>query len=415
MVSVVMLGARMHFAVPQILADAGLLQTLYTDVYLGNKVWLERLISMLPDRARSGVVQQLAGRSAHHIPSDRIVSFDLLGLWYYYKRRGIQAPSESATLFAKMNRIFGDRVCRRGFAGSDIVWGFNGASFEIFQYARRHGIKCILEQAIAPRSIELKLLSEEAMNWPGWQTNDDGFPLSDGDPLSQREEAEWELADTIVCGSDFVADGLRKRNVPSEKLRVVPYGVNTSYFRETLSQSPEGTLNVLFVGEIGLRKGIPYLLEALRTLNRPQSIRAKLVGPISLSLERLRKYGEWCEVLGPVPRLRMSELYRWADVLVLPSLCEGSATATYEAMACGLPIITTPNSGSLVRDGVEGFVVPIRDPLVLQEKIALLADNESLRRSMAKAARERAREGSWEAYSKRLLETLAVGSCQSIQ
>jgi len=405
----------MHFAVPQILANAGLLQTLYTDVYLGNKVWLERLISILPDCARSGVVQQLVGRSADHIPSDRIVSFDLLGLWYYYQRRGIQAPSESATLFAKMNRIFGDRVCRRGFEGSDIVWGFNGASLEIFQHARRQGIKCILEQAIAPRSIELKFLSEEAMNWSGWQRSDEVSSFSASDPLSQREEAEWDLADTIVCGSDFVADGLRKRNVPAEKLRVVPYGVNTSYFRAASSQSSEGTLNVLFVGEIGLRKGIPYLLEALRALNRPQSIRAKLVGSMNLSLERLREYGEWCAALAPVPRLKMGELYRWADVLVLPSLCEGSATATYEAMACGLPIITTPNSGSLVRDGVEGFVVPIRDSLALQEKIALLADNESLRRSMARAARERAREGSWEAYSKRLLATLSVGSCQSIQ
>jgi glycosyltransferase involved in cell wall biosynthesis len=415
MVSVVMLGARMHFAVPQILANAGLLQTLYTDGYLGNKAWLKRLLGLLPDAARSGLVQQLSGRSADQIPSDRIVSFDLLGLWYYYKRRRIQAGLESATLFARMNRIFGNRVCRRGFDGSNVVWGFNGASLEIFQYARRHGIRCILEQAIAPRSIELELLSEEAMTWPAWQRNDEGAPFSDSDPLSQREEAEWHLADTIVCGSDFVADGLRKRNVPSEKLRVVPYGVNTSYFHESSSQSPGGTLNVLFVGEVGLRKGIPYLLEALRTLNRPLSIRAKLAGQINLSLERLREYGEWCEFLGPVPRLRMIELYGWADVLVLPSLCEGSATATYEAMACGLPIITTPNSGSLVRDGVEGFVVPIRDPVALQQKITLLADNESLRTSMAGAARERAREGSWEAYSKRLLETLALGSCESIQ
>lgn len=415
MVSVVMLGARMHFAVPQILARAGLLQTFYTDVYLGNKAWLERLVRMVPDVAESGLGQQLVGRSADHIPPDRIVSFDLLGLWYYYKRRRMQATPEPAMLYARMNRLFGNRVVRRGVDGSDIVWGFNGASLEVFQHARKHGIKCILEQSIAPRRIELDLLAQEQLSWPGWKTDAAGPPVSGNDPLSQREEAEWRLADLIVCGSDFVADGLRKQNVPAEKLRVVPYGVNTGYFQTSSTPSPAGTLNVLFSGEVGLRKGVPYLLEALRALNRPSSVRAKLVGPINLNPERLRTYSEWCEVLGPVPRLRMIEMYRWADVLVLPSLCEGSATATYEAMACGLPIITTANTGSLVRDGVEGFVVPIRDPVALQEKIALLADDESLRTSMSRAARERAQEASWESYSRRLLETLALGNGQSFQ
>lgn len=411
MVSVAMLGARMHFAVPQILASAGLLQKLYTDVYLGNKAWIERLISIMPEVQRSALVQQLSGRFEDRIPRDRIVSFDLLGLWYYYMRRRLPAASEPAMLFARMNRLFGDRVVRRGFDGSDIVWGFNGASLEIFQHARKQGIKCILEQSISPRQIELELLAEEVSRWPEWQMNRAGPSASDSDPLSDREEAEWMLADTIVCGSAFVAEGLRQRNVPIEKLRVVPYGVNTGYFQASSTNSPAGTLNVLFVGEVGLRKGIPYLLEAVRALNRPLSIHTRLVGPINVNSEPLREYAEWCEVLGSVPRLRMVEMYRWADILVLPSLCEGSATATYEAMACGLPIVTTRNTGSLVRDGVEGFIVPIRDQGALQEKITLLADDEGLRKRMATAARERAKEASLEAYSKRLLETLAIGSC----
>jgi glycosyltransferase involved in cell wall biosynthesis len=103
-------------------------------------------------------------------------------------------------------------------------------------------------------------------------------------------------------------------------------------------------------------------------------------------------------------------MYGWADVLVLPSICEGSATVTYEAMACGLPVVSTPNTGSLVRHGVDGFVVPIRDATALQEKIELLCDDRALRSRMATSARERSKEGSLGAYGRRLLESISFGS-----
>ena len=405
-----MLGARMHFAVPGILANAGLLHTFYTDMYLGNKVLFQRIIALVPESARPKLLRQLSLRSADRIPAGQVVSFDLLGLWYLLKRRGAVAPSERALLFAKVNRLFGDRVVREGFNGADVVWGFNGASLEIFQHARARGLKCILEQSIAPRRIELELLAEEAARWPGWQPNEYSPSASASDPLAEREEAEWQLADKIVCGSRFVADGLAQQDVAIDKLSIVPYGVNTNHFRARNGHSARKELNVLFVGEIGLRKGIPYLLEALKSLNRPQAARAKLVGPLAVDPERLKHYGQWCDVVGRVHRSRILEMYGWADVLVLPSICEGSATVTYEAMACGLPVVSTPNTGSLVRHGVDGFVVPIRDATALQEKIELLCDDRALRSRMATSARERSKEGSLGAYGRRLLESISFGS-----
>lgn len=410
LVSVAMLGARMHFAVPLILAQAGLLHTLYTDVYLGNKAWLKRLINLVPDGAKPNLLRQLSSRSAEGIPKHRVVSFDLLGLWYLLKRRKPLAPPDLAMLFARVNRLFGDRVVRSGLNGTDFVWGFNGASLEIFRHARSLGIKCILEQSIAPRKLELKLVAEEVVRWPDWRPNRNATCRSAFDPLAEREEVEWELADRIVCGSDFVTEGLSNENVAPEKLSIVPYGVDTGYFKINNTESGPGKLNVLFIGEIGLRKGIPYLLEALRALNKRKAIHARLVGPIALNTELLSRYYEWCEVVGAIPRGEALEMYRWADVLVLPSICEGSATVTYEAMACGLPIITTRNSGSLVRDGIEGFIVPIRDSAALQEKIALLCDDNDLRLQMAYAAKQRANLASLEAYSERLLEVLSFGS-----
>lgn len=402
-VSIAMIGARMHFAVPIILANAGFLDTFFTDVHLGNKTWLYRLVNSIPMDARPRMIKQLCGRTAPGVPPERIVSFDVLGLWYLLKRQGQMSFGELTELFAKVNRLFGDRVVRRGLGNSNAVWGFNGAALEIFKHAREKGITCILEQTIAPRRIERELLLEEAIRWPQWQPGLDIDLRTGLDLLAEREEAEWELADQIICGSNFVLEGLKARGVSTRKCSVVPYGVEMDHLQPAHTAASKKNLNVLFAGEIGLRKGVPYLLEALRAIDSPESIHVKLVGSVAIDRPCLARYDRWCEVVGPVPRSQMSELYDWADVLVLPSICEGSATVTYEAMARGLPIITTPNSGSLIRDGVDGFVVPIRDANALAENILLLSGDSILRTHMANAAIERSQEVSLEKYGNRLL------------
>jgi glycosyltransferase involved in cell wall biosynthesis len=100
----------------------------------------------------------------------------------------------------------------------------------------------------------------------------------------------------------------------------------------------------------------------------------------------------------------MPAYFQQADVFVFPSLYEGSALVIYEALASGLPVITTPNSGSVVRDGLEGYVVPIRDARALAEKIAQLYSDRALRKDMGARARRRAEEYPWSAYRRRLAE-----------
>jgi glycosyltransferase involved in cell wall biosynthesis len=102
--------------------------------------------------------------------------------------------------------------------------------------------------------------------------------------------------------------------------------------------------------------------------------------------------------------------FRRADVFVLPTLCEGMAMVHLEAMACGVPVITTPNCGSVVRDGVDGFIVPIRAPPAIADKVELLLTDRELRARMGRGARARAREFTWARYGERLigaLDTLA--------
>jgi glycosyltransferase involved in cell wall biosynthesis len=118
---------------------------------------------------------------------------------------------------------------------------------------------------------------------------------------------------------------------------------------------------------VGLRKGAPYLLEALRR-----------IGPKRLDPSRLEKYTDVAEFMGAVPRNQVPELFRWADVFVLPSIVEGSATVTYEALLTGIPVITTPNAGSIVRDGTDGMIVPVRDSLALANAIEQYCEDRTL-------------------------------------
>lgn len=96
------------------------------------------------------------------------------------------------------------------------------------------------------------------------------------------------------------------------------------------------------------------------------------MGPINAGTWAAKEIARDCELVGAVPRQEIAKQYAWADVFVLPSICEGSATVCYEALASGLPVITTPNSGSVVRDGLDGFIVPIRNSEAIREKLARL-------------------------------------------
>jgi len=123
----------------------------------------------------------------------------------------------------------------------------------------------------------------------------------------------------------------------------------------------------------------------------------------------LKTLKERLEIIGPVPRSAVAEHYRWADVFVFPSLCEGSATVCYEALAWGLPVITTPNSGSVVVEGTDGFIVPIRDPHAIAEKLEILAQRPALLQALSEGARRRAADYSIQRYRDRLVRALSEG------
>ena len=309
--------------------------------------------------------------------------------------------SERDTVFLKAGDTFGRKILRRGFGASDAIYGFNTASLRLFERAREQSLITILEQTICPRLVEEEIMSEERRRFPGWEANVDSKLVS---RTGEREALEWELADLILCPSEFVKDGVIRCGGSANKCVVVPYGVEPSPNEFQPHPRLSGPLRVLTVGAIGLRKGLGDILHAARLLGSEAEFR--LVGSHQVSGAVISDFGDVATFIDAVPRREIIEHYRWADVLLLPSLCEGSATVTYEAMAHGLPVVCTHNTGSVVRDGVEGFVIPIRSPNKIASKLRELIDSESLLLSMSACAYQRSLSYTLDGYAIRLMNAL---------
>jgi len=294
----------------------------------------------------------------------------------------------------------------RGWSGEGQgVYVFNTAGLELLEMAARSGKVGVLEQTSASHEVEVTLIQQAAARYPGW-----GTPPAIGPERAAymaREREEWQRASCIVCPSGFVKRSLTECGVPEDKLATVPYGVTVGAPRGVgLARRRRRPPRALFVGHVSLRKGAPLLYEAARRLKgAPVEFRA--VGRLAVTEYGQRRLADFVDLIGPVARPRVWDEYLAADLFVFPSFCEGSATVVYEALAAGLPVVTTRNAGSVVRDGVDGFVVEAGDEGLFVERIREIAENDELREWMAGNALARALEFTQERYGDRLIAALS--------
>ncbi len=401
-VLVAQIGARRHYLVPRALEQCGLLEQFMTDACVNISPWrwfdTKSAMTWTPK-----AVRRFFGRRIHGVPEKKIFGFPLFALSATWDR----GREPAAVRWARRNANFAKLVVDADFGKANTVYAFNGAALEIFEDARSRGLGRILDQTSAPQRWNRELLVEECRRWPGWENEPEEIGASE--VLSRREEREWELADRIVCGSEFAVNALSAIGGPRKKCVVVNAPTET---REIFGRAPQRRdvrnrkVRILFVGTLQLLKGIQYLAEALRQLP-PGCIEARLVGLNRLSEKTTESLARDFEIVGSVPRSEMAAHYQWADIFVLPTLSEGSANVCREAMAAGLPVITTPNAGSTAKHEVHGLIVPAADPAALASAIARLASDQELCRRLERAAFAHASEQSFESYAKALADVVA--------
>ncbi len=408
-IMVAQLGARLHYAVPVLLHRAGMLAHFFTDAYvgqgsLGHLFW--RLLSLIPEVWQPVRLKRLGGRRVDGLPPEKVTALNLFGLRYHQALRRCRTLAEREKVQLAYDQEFCNLILRRRPLEGNAIYALASACWPLFQYAQTLGMKKILEQYSAAPLLDYQIVAEEHRRFPGWEPPYPGREV--WEPRITLGEQEWSLADAIICPSRFVAQGLASLGQPAEKIAVLPYGVDLGQFQVHRHEwDGRRPLRVLFVGAVALRKGPQYLFQALKRLNSPQ-LTARLVGPVTIQAGYLRALYKNGELIGPVPRDQVQAHYQWADVFVFPSLCEGSALVTYEALAAGLPVITTANAGAVVRDGQEGFIVPLRDGEAVAEKLERLAADPGLLADLSRQARARAQEFSWERYGERLAAQVAA-------
>ena len=401
---VAQMGARMHYAIPIMLHRRGMLDLLYTDFCLKDPAY--RVLSRLETAISSPMIRRALRRRIPEVPDRQVRTFPALGMEYAMRLRRASTSRKHDETFLWAGKALAASVLSHGFGAARSLYVFNTAGLELARVARESGVRIILEQTIAPRSVERELMLAERALHPGWETAQEDYPAVR--EIIEREEEEWSLADVVLCASPFVREAVVAKGGDPNRCAIVPYGFDIKHGAIASSvdlTERQGPLRVLTVGGIGLRKGTPDLLRAAAILGGAATFR--LVGPIVAPRDALANLPGNVEILGPKPFDEVVEEYRNADVFLLPSICEGSATSIYEAMSFGLPIICTPNCGSVVRDGVEGYIVPIRDPEALADRLTRLHEDIDGRSAMAHRAAARSREFDLNAYGRRLMDVIA--------
>lgn len=391
-------GTQHSYETVLALQDSGLLKRFVTGFYFRNDSALERGLQYLPGNVKRRLYRELMRRRKDGIDPAMVHTYPALELMYVIGSRLGISNRASDILLRWRNELF-DRFVAQMVRRErpKIVMCFNGSAQQTFVEAKSVGTVCVLDQTIGHVKCGSQLMLEEANLNPEFA---DTIPWTIPRWQVERSEEETELADYIVAGSDYVKHTLLANGVQPSKIQILPYGVDTDKFRPS-DDFRTKDLHLIFVGQISQRKGIKYLLEAVKQLRLPPR-RVILVGEIVGSGKGLAPYSDCFEHIPGVPRYSVHTYFQRGDIFVYPSLHEGSALAIYEALASGLPVITTPNSGSVVRDGIDGFIVPIRDVEAIKEKILLLYENKDLRMEMSRNARRQAELFSWQAYRNRL-------------
>jgi glycosyltransferase involved in cell wall biosynthesis len=323
--------------------------------------------------------------------------------------RTLLPPAPTGTWWAQRSLDdFGPWLARTLDPGSvDVLDALAGTGWEMGRVLRRHGKPWICNRGSTHILAQKALLEDEHRRWSA--------PAPDFSRGIDRCLGEYEECDAVSVPSHFVKRSFVEQGVPAEKVHVCPYGVDLTLFAPRPRE--DDRFRVLFVGAYSIRKGIGDLFDAVRPLVRTGRAELWLVGHRAPEAgEILRRNADIAIDKGPQPRASLAWFYSQASVLVLPSIEEGLALVLAQAMACGVPVIASANTGAedLLRDGVEGFIVPARDPAAVRARLEWMLDDPRRREQMGLAARERARslEG-WGGYARASREVYARVLCEA--
>jgi glycosyltransferase involved in cell wall biosynthesis len=359
-------GMRMGLQTAVALESAALLRSAHLDVCL------------LPGRA-ARVLERVAGprvanRVVRGLPGARIHRHPQLAVAARVRQHRRLSGQDTTAVDRVLLRMFSS-IARQ--CDSAAVIGIQSSCLELFE-GRTYRV---MEQVSPPLRHERAVAAEELARFPGWAPE----RVARASPWDQRMEAEWKAADLICVPSRHLIGLAKEFGADPLKFRVVPYPIARPQLGGTIRNAKgRENLRVAFAGTLMLEKGVQYIYEALR--KKPDlRVQMDFFGPINLTPLGVRLLEQVGTVHGPVSRSQLFEEFRRADILIFPSLSEGSALVTLEATALGLPVVATEEAGA----PASAMLIPSRSPAAILEAIETLAgDPERLEKLSAEGIAE---------------------------
>lgn len=302
-----------------------------------------------------------------------------------------------------INNYLYDWMASQWVGKCDIFHFVSSIGYYSGKKAKREGAILICDERTEYPDFQRQIIEEEydkleiKFNPPGLLYDD-------------KIKSEYSLSDYIILPSSYAKRTFIDAGFKPKKIFVVPRGINLEQFYTVVENcKSDNIFRIIYVGQIIPRKGVHYLIEAFKKLKLFKA-ELLLIGPIDESMKSFvnehTKYNNMIKAIGAVPKIELSKYYSRGSVFVLPSLADSWGLVVSEAMGCGLPVIVTENTGSkeIVRNGKDGFIIPIRDVDVLMEKICFLYKNKSICKQMGKSSKLRVQEFTWQHYEEQILK-----------
>lgn len=389
------------------LDNAGLLHSFHTTLAFDDSQWF---LNLLPASLKAQLL-----RRSFPLVRDKVATRPALELLrLLFKDHGPRFLTQHNVGLFCIDRICKDldsevarylaRDARQSHA-IKAIYAYEDSALDSFNTAKKFGIKCFYDLPIAYWKTMQTLVKEEATRLPEWAPTLQG--VQDPPEKLARKTQEIELADAVICPSKFVYESMPDHVKASKPCLVAEFGTPQSNELPVTgrNQKTHSKLRVLFVGQLTQRKGLADIFAAVKLLNR-SDVELVVMGSLLMPMAFYRENYSDFTYEQPRPHTEVLRLMSTCDVLVLPSIVEGRALVQQEAMSCGLPLIVTANAGGedLIEEGRTGYLVPIRSPELIAERISWLADHRDEAKEMGNYAQQKAAELTWACYETKIVE-----------
>ena len=394
-------GRQHSFRVAKALKDGGMLYKYATTVYNKESSILMRILKLFLNKDNYDRAQR---RKCNDLKDDDVVQFcEIDGLLLLALQRIDFTRYFSVKYNEYISRKFQRKLAKYIINNNvDAVISYDTNSAVLFQLLKVNApqVKLIMDNAHPNRHYLYHSYHEHWDSVGDFYRTLEACGYLTNEERSEKFGLEAKLADYHIVASSYSIKALEYEKIPLDNIYRVPYGVDKNKFLDSQRVYDGKTINVLFVGEVNQRKGIKQLLDAAKDINMSNVV-FNIVGAGRDYCSNLYEpYKPYVNFLGRVPYEELLNQFQTSHIYVFPTMGEGFGLVLLEAMAAGLPVITTANCGGydIVTEGEDGFLISVGDVKALKEHIMWFLHNPKEAEEMSKHAVAKAKHYTWTAY-----------------